>query len=329
MPERVGWGVLGVANIAVRAVIPAIQRAANGRLVAIASRDPARADDAARRLGIPHAHGSYEALLEDPEVQAVYIPLPNALHHRWTLACAAAQKHVLCEKPLALTAGECEEMAAACRRHGVALMEAFMYRFHPRTERVRSLIAEGTLGDVRLVRAVFTFAASNPAVNIRFRPDLGGGALYDVGCYTVNISRMILGEPEEVFASGTVGGSGVDEQVGAVLRFRGGRQALIDCGLTLPRRQEYEVVGTQGILTVPVAFLPGTADAEIHVVRGAETEVVTVPGVDQYQRMVEHFGDVVRERARVLLRPEDAAANVRVLGALLGSLRNGRPQTVA
>jgi D-xylose 1-dehydrogenase (NADP+, D-xylono-1,5-lactone-forming) len=329
MAETVAWGVLGVANIALRAVIPAIQHAANGRLVAIASRDPARAKDAAGRFGIPHAHGSYEALLEDPEVQAVYIPLPNALHHRWTLACAAAQKHVLCEKPLALTARECEDMAAACRRHGVALMEAFMYRFHPRTERVQSLLSEGMLGDVRLVRAAFTFAASNPATNIRFRSDLGGGALYDVGCYTVNISRMILGEPEEVCACGTVGASGVDEQVAAVLRFRGGRLALVDCGLTLPRRQEYDVVGTEGVLTVPAAFLPGTAAAEMHVVRGADREVVTVPGVDQYQRMVEHFGDVVTGKARVLLRPEDATANARALGALLASLRSGRPQSVA
>jgi D-xylose 1-dehydrogenase (NADP+, D-xylono-1,5-lactone-forming) len=329
MGETVAWGVLGVANIALRAVIPAIQRATNGRLVAIASREPARAEEAARRLGVPHAHGSYEALLDDPEVQAVYVPLPNALHHRWTLACAAAKKHVLCEKPLALTAGECEEMAAACRRGGVALMEAFMYRFHPRTERIASLVSEGTLGDPRVVRAAFTFTASAPETNIRFRPDLGGGALYDVGCYTVNVSRMILGEPEEVFAVGSVGVSGVDEQVGGVLRFRGGHVALIDCGLTLPRRQEYEIAGTEGSLTVPAAFLPGTADAEIHIVRGAERQVVTVPGIDQYQRMVEHFGDVVLGKTGQRLSPEDATANVRVLEALRASLRSGRPQGVA
>ncbi|HEX4835690.1 MAG TPA: Gfo/Idh/MocA family oxidoreductase [bacterium] len=327
--ETVAWGVLGVAHIALRAVIPAIQRAANGRLVAIASRDPSRAEDAARRLGVPHAHGSYEALLDDPEVQAVYIPLPNALHHRWSLACAAAGKHVLCEKPLALTVGECREMAAACRRSGVALMEAFMYRFHPRTEHVASLTSEGVLGDLRVVRAAFTFAASDPRTNIRFRPDLGGGALYDVGCYTVNVSRMLLGEPEEVFACGVVGASGVDEQVGAVLRFRGGRVALIDCGLTLPRRQEYEVVGTEGTATAPAAFLPGTADAEIHLVRGAERKVVSVPGTEQYQRMVEHFGDTVLGRAGPRLSPDDATANVRVLEALLASLRSGRPQGIA
>jgi len=211
--RSIRWGVLGVANIGVRTVIPAIQRAPNARLIAIASRTPARAEDAARRLGIPRAHGSYEALLADPEVEAVYIPLPNSLHREWTIRCAEAGKHVLCEKPLALTAREAEEMAAACRQHGVALMEAFMYRFHPRTERVGRLAADGALGDVRMVRAAFTFAVREPDLNIRFRRDLGGGALYDVGCYTINVSRMVLGEPELAFAAGRVGDHGVDEQV--------------------------------------------------------------------------------------------------------------------
>ncbi len=329
MAETVAWGILGLANIARRAVIPAIQHAANARLVAIASREWARAEEAARFHGIPHAYGAYEALLDDRDVQAVYIPLPNALHHRWTLACAAAGKHVLCEKPLALAAVECEEMAAACRRHGVALMEAFMYRFHPRTERVASLIAEGTLGDLRVVRAAFTFTASDPRANIRFRPDLGGGALYDVGCYTVNVSRMALGEPAQVFACGEIGASGVDEQAAAVLRFGGGRAALIDCGLTLPRREEYEIVGTEGRVTVPAAFLPGTADAEMHVVRGTDRQVVTVSGADQYQRMIEHFGDVVMGKSRARLSPEDATANVRALAALLASVRSGTAQAVA
>lgn len=204
-----------------------------------------------------------------------------------------------------------------------------MYRFHPRTERVASLIAEGTLGDLRIVRAAFTFTASDPRSNIRFRPDLGGGALYDVGCYTVNVSRMALGEPTQVFACGVIGASGVDEQVGAVLRFGGSRAALIDCGLTLPRREEYEIVGTEGRVTVPAAFLPGTADAEMHVVRGTERQVVTVSGADQYQRMIEHFGDVVMGRSRARLFPEDATANVRALAALLASVRSGTTQAVA
>jgi predicted dehydrogenase len=320
--------VLGVAGIAVRAVIPAIQRARNARLVAIASRASGRAEDAAGRLGIPRAHGAYEALLADPEVDAVYIPLPNSLHREWTIRCAEAGKHVLCEKPLALTAAEAEEMAAACRQHGVVLMEAFMYRFHPRTERVAQLAADGTLGDVRLVRAAFTFAAREPARNIRFRPDLGGGALYDVGCYTINVSRMILGEPEEVFAAGRVGEYGVDDQVGAVLRFAGNRLALVDCGLVLPRREEYEIVGTAARLTVPDAFLPGTADARIIITRGADSTAETIAGIDQYQRMVERFGDAAEAGGPAPLTPADAAGTLTVLEALLASVRSGAPRPV-
>jgi len=327
MVELLRWGVLGVANIAKRAVIPAIQRSRNGRLVAIASRTKTRAEEAARELEI-RGHGSYEALLEDPEIQAVYIPLPNSLHREWTVRCANAGKHVLCEKPLAPTPAECEDMIAACRRQRVALMEAFMYRFHPRTEQVARIVRDGSVGEARLVRGAFTFQVREPRSNIRLRPHLGGGALYDVGCYTINLSRMILGEPDEVYACGRIGTSGVDEQVGAVLRYRDGRVALLDCALALPRREEYEITGTEGYLRVPNAFLPGTADAEIHVTRGTERTTHTVPGTEQYQRMVEHFGDAVASGSPVSFPPDDAVHNVRVITALLDSLKSGAPRPV-
>lgn len=323
----VRWGVLGVASIALRAVIPAIQRSTNGRLVAIASRGAARAQDAAARLGIPRAHGSYEALLADPEVDAIYIPLPNALHRGWTIRCAEAGKHVLCEKALAVTSADALEMIAACRKHGVLLMEAFMYRFHPRTQKVVDLAAQGALGDVRLVRASFTFRLRSRE-NIRLDPALGGGGLYDVGCYGVNVSRLLLGEPRAAFAFGQIGASGVDEVLGAVLRFDDDRLAIVDCGLTLSRRQEYEVVGTDGHLTVPLAFLPGPADAEIHLTRDQERTVQVTPGVDQYQLMVEHFAEVVQARATPRLPPEDAVATLRVIEALLRSLQSGRAEAV-
>jgi xylose dehydrogenase (NAD/NADP) len=322
------WGVLGVANIAVRAVVPAIHDAANGRVVAIASRSTTRAEDAATRLGIARAHGSYEALLADPEVDAVYIPLPNSMHMEWTVRCAAAGKHVLCEKPLALTAADADAMVAACRRRGVVLAEAFMYRFHPRTLRAAQLVADGVVGDPRLVRATFTFAVRSRD-NIRLRADLGGGSLYDVGCYAVNVSRLMLGEPRVVFASGQIGPTGVDEVLGGVLQFEGGRVALIDCALTLPRRQEYEVVGTEGRVVVPLAFLPGAADAEIRLATGGEPSVITVAGVDQYRLMVEQFGQVVLHGAAPLLPPEDAVANLRVIEALLRSLHSGGAEPVA
>jgi xylose dehydrogenase (NAD/NADP) len=323
---RLGWGVLGVANIALRAVIPAIRASANGRLVAIASRSEATAQEAAARMGALRAHGRYEALLEDPDVDAVYIPLPNALHREWAIRCAEAGRHVLCEKPLATTAGDCDAMIAACRRHGVLLMEAFMYRFHPRTERVARLVADGTVGDVLLVRASFTFRV-RAADNIRLRPELGGGALYDVGCYGVNVSRMLLGEPGRVLAQARIGASGVDEVVGAVLQHDGGRIAVVDCGLTLSRREDYEVVGTDGRIEVPAAFLPGTGDALVRFGRDGETSTLTVPGANQYQRMVEHFAGAVLDGTPLALPPEDATANLRVIEAALRSARTGRAVT--
>ncbi len=327
--DRLRWGVLSVANIAVRAVIPAMERARRSDLTAIASRSTARAQEAATTLGIPRAHGSYEALLADPEVDAIYIPLPNSMHREWTIRCAQAGKHVLCEKPLGLTAVECDEMIAACRQHRVVLMEAFMYRFHPRTHRVAQLAAEGTLGEVRMVRASFSFAIRNRATNIRLIPDLGGGALYDVGCYGVNVSRMILGEPRDALARADVGTSGVDEVTAAVLGFDGDRLAVIDCSLRTSRRQEYEVVGTEGHLTVPLGFLPGTADAEIHVTKGTEQSVITVPGADQYQLMVEHFEDVVLSGAPLRLPPDDATATLRTLDALYRSMKTGRAEAIS
>jgi len=235
---------------------------------------------------------------------------------------------VLCEKPLGLSVGECREMIASCRARGVHLMEAFMYRFHPRTARVAQLAAEGALGELRLVRAAFTFPVREPGRNIRFRPELGGGALYDVGCYCVNASRMLLGEPALAFAWGKLGETGVDEGVTGLLRFDDRRTAVVDASLRIERREEVEVVGTEGRLLIPKAFLPGTDDTELHLFRGAERTVETIPGTEQYQRMVEAFGEAVRSGAPVALPPEDAASNLAAIGALLRSLRSGQPEPV-
>jgi predicted dehydrogenase len=327
--DAVRWGVLGVAGIAVRAVMPAIQRSQNGRLGAIASRTAGKAEEVARRMGVVRAHGSYEALLDDPDVQAVYIPLPNSLHREWTIRCAESGKHVLCEKPLALSPAECDEMAAACRQHRVVLMEAFMYRFHPRTEEIERLARGGALGEIRLVRAGLTSLVLNPQDRITFKPDLGGGALYDVGCYIVNVSRMVLGEPDAAFAYGRVGEYGVDEQAGAVLRFPKGQVALLDCSLRLPRRQEYEIVGADARVTVPHAFGPGTADTVFVLTKGAEQTVHTIPGADQFQRMVEHVSEAILSGAPVRLPAEDSTRNLRVITALRASLQTGRPQPVS
>ncbi|GMV05118.1 MAG: hypothetical protein AMXMBFR53_13980, partial [Gemmatimonadota bacterium] len=235
--KRLRWGVLGTANIGRAAVNPAIRASSNGELVAVASRDGERARAFAAEHAIPRALGSYEALVEDPEVDALYVPLPNSLHREWTVRAARAGKHVLCEKPLALTEAECREMAAVAEEHGTLLMEAFMYRFHPRTERVLALVREGALGPIRAIRSAFTFRLTRPD-NIRLRPELGGGALMDVGCYCVNASRTLAGaEPAEVQAQANWTEGGVDGELAGILRFPDGLLAHFDCALTVERRE--------------------------------------------------------------------------------------------
>jgi len=328
--QKLKWGVLGTANIGRAAVIPAIRRSNNGQVIGAASRSEEKARAFADNLGIPQAYGSYEALLAAKDIKAIYIPLPNSLHREWTIKAAEAGKHVLCEKPLALNAAECEEMAAAAAQNNVVLMEAFMYRFHPQTQKVLELIRDGAIGEPRLIYATFTFRLSNPA-NIRLQPDLGGGSLMDVGCYCVNISRTLAGvEPVEVQAYANWGKTGVDEQMVGTLRFADGLLAQFDCALTLERREFYQVAGPEGHIEVPSAFLPGTGDTtiyECHGRQGATTHAIS--GVDEYQLMVEHFADCVLHNKPVRYSPAEAAANMQVIEALYRSARNdGQPERV-
>jgi predicted dehydrogenase len=324
------WGVMSTANIGRAAVNPAIQASTNGTLEAVASRDAERTRAFAQAHGIGRHHGSYEALLDDPEVDAVYIPLPNALHREWTIRAAQAGKHVLCEKPLALDAAECLEMEAAARDAGVLLMEAFMYRFHPRTERVVEMLREGAIGDVRSVRSAFTFRLTRPD-NIRFDPDLGGGALMDVGCYCVNAARTLTGmEPVEAIATARWTGRGVDDELTGVLRFPEEVTAHFDASLTMERREFYEVAGTDGQLRVDGAFLPGTDEVVIEQHHGREGGTLhAVGGADEYRCMVEHFAACVLEGRPVRYPAAEAAANMRAIEALYRSARaGGRPEPV-
>jgi predicted dehydrogenase len=319
---------LSTANIGRAAVIPAIRSSENGELVAVASREPERARTFASENHVPGSYGSYEALLEAEDVDAVYIPLPNSLHREWTVRAARAGKHVLCEKPLGLTALECEEMHRAAEKAGVRLMEAFMYRFHPRTELVQKLIADGVIGQLRGIQASFTFRLRR-LDDIRLDPALGGGALMDVGCYCVNVARTLTGaEPFEVQAFADWAATGVDERMIGAMRFESGVLAQFDCALTLERRESYQAIGPDGHLRVDSAFLPGTADATIEEQRGrAGTTLHTVPGADEYRLMVEHFADCVLDGKPVRYPATEAAANLRVIEALYGSARNGgRPE---
>lgn len=324
MTTKISWGVISTANIGRWAVNPAIQAAVNGELTAVASRDANVARDFAEEWNIPESHGTYDDLLANESVDAVYIPLPNSLHREWAIKAVQAGKHVLCEKPLGLTEAECLEMNDAADEYGVKFMEAFMYRFHPRTERVLELIQAGTIGDLRMIHSAFTFRLTKPD-NIRLRPDLGGGALMDVGCYCINISRTAAGrEPIEVHAMVSRAESGVDAMMAGTLRFSDDLLATFECGLNTKRRESYEIAGTDAYLSVPDAFLPGKGDAIIEEHRDEGDPIMhTIAGVDEYQCMVEHFGDCIINDTEPRYAASEAALNMRVIEALYESVRSG------
>ena len=314
------WGILGAARIAVRRVLPALARSDRSTIVAIASRDSVRAQEVARQFSIPSIHDSYDALLADHGIDAVYIPLPNNLHHPWTIRSAEAGKHVLCEKPLATSAREALEMADACREHGVLLQEAFMHRFHPQIETVQALVAAGEIGPPWLVRSAFTFTVSSEE-DIRLNPGLGGGGMMDVGCYCVNISRLLLGEPSAAYAAAHF--EGVDVRLAGVLRFDGDVVAQFDCGLRAPFRQFCEVVGRSGTIFLERPFQPEERPATIFIRRGDQERRVEIPGTNQYVRMIDHFAECVLSNRAPRYPAEDAVANMRAIDALRESARSG------
>ena len=315
------WGVLSTANIGRAAVNPAIQESRNGHLLAVASRTEGRARSFADTHGIPRAYGTYDALLADPEIDAVYIPLPNSLHHPWTIRALELGKHVLCEKPLALSAAECSAMEAASIANDRLLMEAFMYRFHPRTQALVEHMAHGSLGALRAVRSAFTFRLTRPD-NIRLSLELGGGALMDVGCYCVNVSRTIAGaEPVEVQAWANWGETGVDLELAGVLRFASGLHAHFDCALTMDRREVVEVGCTDASVLMEGAFLPGKGEVALVERRGGVASTQWHPGADEYVRMVEHFADAALGREELRYPASEAMRNMAVIDALYRSAR--------
>ena len=329
MASTLRWGVISTAHIGRAAVNPAIQASRNGELTAVASRSEEAARAFAEKAAIQKHYGSYDALLNDDQIDAVYNPLPNALHRKWTIRAAEKGKHILCEKPLALSGAECRDMQSAAEANGVKLMEPFMYRFHPRTDKVLDLVQRGAIGELRTIRSTFTFRLTRKE-NIRWSAELGGGALMDVGCYCVNVGRRVAGaEPVEVQAWARWGPSGVDEQLAGSLRFANGVLSQFDCALTLARHEAYELGGTDGYLRVPAAFLPGTGDALIHECHGADEVLHTLAGADEYRLMVEHFADCVLNDRPLRYPAAEAGLNMRVIEALLDSARQaGKPVSV-
>jgi len=329
--SKVVWGILSTANIGIKRVIPAILSGRRGVIAAIASRDAARAREVAARFGIPRSYGSYQALLDDPQIEAIYNPLPNHLHAEWTVKSLDAGKHVLCEKPIALNAAEVPAIVAARDRSGRRVIEAFMVRFHPQWQRIRSLVRDGRIGTVRALQSAFTFPVTNPA-NIRYRLEFGGGALYDVGCYPIVTARYLLGtEPERVIAVVERDPAhGVDRVTSGLLVFPGGEHLVLTSALQLALYQRVVVLGTQGRIEVPVPFTPPKEHACRIVIDsgaaldGSSAEVEEFAPVDQYQLQCDLAAGAFRNESTQEFPIEDAIANMRVIDALYRSASSGR-----
>lgn len=313
------FGILGCARIVRRAIAGAFTQTPGAKLTAIAGRSAATARDWAAEFGIPKHFGSYEALIADSEIDAVYIPLPNELHLPWVERAAAAGKHILCEKPLALNAAEAQQMRDACRKAGVTLMEAFMWRHHPRVVHARKLLADGKLGELRLVKMDFSFDIDRS--DWRLDAARGGGALFDLGCYGINIARTFTGaEPTEIVARAKYFSPGVDSTLSMLLRFPRGVTALLDCSFECQSRNRFEIVGTQGSLVFPEGVLPPPESVVLHTT-GAGTETIRFGSADQYAEMINCFS---RSVAAGKLEPpaEDGVANMQVLQAVRDAAMN-------
>jgi predicted dehydrogenase len=328
--ERLRWGVLGAARIAVQKVVPAMQRGRLTRVVALASRDRAKGEEAARALGIGRVHGSYEELLADPEVDAVYNPLPNHLHVPWSIKAMEAGKHVLCEKPVGLSPAEVEELLAARDRTGRQVQEAFMVRAHPQWLGVRELVRAGRIGTLRAVAGFFSYFNEDPA-NVRNVPRYGGGGLYDIGCYPITIARYLF-EAEPVRVTGVLDLDprfGTDRLASGVMEFSGGH-AIFTCSTQAVPYQRVQAIGTRGRIEVEIPFnAPPDRACRVFVddgsdLAGAGAEVVTFEVCDQYTLQGDLFSQAILEGRAVPLPIEDALAQSRVIAAVFRSAESGR-----
>jgi xylose dehydrogenase (NAD/NADP) len=315
--EPVRWGILSTARIN-RAIVPALHESPDAELVAVASRTQARADAYAAEQGIPRAHGSYEALLEDPGVEAVYISLPNGPHVEWSVRALEAGKHVLCEKPLARRPEDVERAFEAAEGASRLLMEAFMWRHHPQTARLAEIAATG-IGELRLVRASFSFTISG--ADVRLDPELGGGALMDVGCYCVSGARLLAGEPAAVTAHRVLGPSGVDLRLAGTFVFPSGVLAQLDCAFDQPLLQRLEAVGSEGSVSARWPFNAREPGLEWR--RGDDVEQVPVESVSPYRLQCDNFSRAIRGLEPPLLGRADALGQARAIDALHRSAESG------
>jgi len=323
MTRKLRLGILGCARISRRGLIPGTQRSRSAELAAIASRDGTKARAWAVEFGIPGVHESYEAMLADPHIDAVYVPLPNELHRTWVLQAAAAGKHVLCEKPLGTDLADAQAMVDGCRAAGVVLMEAFMWRHHPRVTTALRMLRDGQLGELRLVKMDFSFPID--LADWRLDPQRGGGALFDLGCYGINAARLFTGEePRGIESWAHFHPGGVDLTLAMCLQFSRNVIALLDCSFECPSRNRLEIVGTKGSLEFPGGVLPAEQAVLLHT-HGDQTDVIPFGLCDQYAEEVDIFVQGCRE-GRLPSPAEDGLANMAVLDAVLNQARGRAPR---
>ena len=316
----VKWGILSTANINGKLLAGAAE-SVEVEVVAVGSRDRSRAEEFARHWQIERAYGSYDELLADPDVEAVYIPLPNSMHCDWSVRALEAGKHVLCEKPMSRHPADVEAAFDAAERTGRLLTEAFMYRHNPQTARLTELVAAGAIGELRVIRSAFTYLLLDHD-NIRLRTDVEGGALMDIGCYCVSGSRLLGGEPELVYGQQFTGPSGTDWVFTGSLRFPGDVLATFDCGTSAAERDELEAIGTEGSLFLDDPWHCRTPVIELRC--GGKVERIEVAPQDSYRLELENLGAAIRGEAKLLLGREDAVAQARVIEALYRSAAEQR-----
>src|SRR5690625_2117874 len=326
--NKVNWGILSTAKIAQNELIPAFQRASGAEVTAIATGSGIeKAKEVAEKFNIEKTYDSYEKLLDDPSIDAVFIPLPNHLHKKWVIEAAKRGKHILCEKPAALNTAEVMEMKKACEENQVIFMEAFMYHFHPQHERVREIIESGEIGEIKYMRAAFSFYLGKRENNIKMNKE-GGGSIYDVGCYTIHSMRNVLqAEPETVHMH-TVHEqeNNVDTDATGYVTFPGGVRGIFDVSFNMAKRSEYEVIGTEGRIIVPRAYRPDWHGGDgLVVVEKPGTSRTETLNADQYRGEIEHISQAILNGDHKLKHDFDNTINnMRVIDACFRSIEEGR-----
>ena len=320
--KKLRWGLLSTARIN-RAVIPPIRASLQSELKAVASRDSVKAREYAKEWQIPHAYGSYEELLADENIDVIYNPLPNHLHAEWSIRAAEAGKHVLCEKPLALTLDEVDQMRAAAKKNNVIIAEAFMYKHHPQTLKVLELVKQETIGELLLIKGAFTFNLDRPD-DVRWVPEWGGGSIWDVGCYPISFSRLVANaEPVEVFGWQVTGSTGIDVVFSGQMRFTSGLVAQFDCGFRAPYRTALEIVGTKGAIELGSPFKPAGGEW-IKIKRGDSVDQLRSPEYELYRGEIEDMEHAVLNGDSPRISLANSRGNVATILALLEAARTGQ-----